>query len=242
MTDTAADKMGTLSSESLQHRNVNRSKKRKQPNNNGGTLENAYKDVSFVSRASSGRPDSPHFLFSSSYAISSKTTISNTGENKEAVDKIETIRPLSDENKLFAMVPQVVHCHVNGLCVVTAGKVKEWLAKLYPKRTLQSVELVATEPPPCSAAEKRKRQSKMLRGGNVEHIVRPTSVIAKLKLTNNDNKDRSTEVPLYAGVWGTIVELNHGLNPQILLDDPLLDGHLAVILPSGRFPPPPNAT
>jgi hypothetical protein len=101
---------------------------------------------------------------------------------------------------------------------------------------------VAKEPPSCSAAEKRKRQSKMLRGGKVEHTVTPTTVIANLVLTKNDTsgetEGETVEVPLYAGVWGTIVELNHGVTSRLLMEDPLLDGYLAVILPSGQFPPP----
>ena len=106
---------------------------------------------------------------------------------------------------------------------------------------------------------KRKRQTKMMRGGTVDDVVHPSTVIAELILeennnnNNNDhNKDNNTKeiqeketiiIPLYACVWGTIMELNNRneLTPKVLLDDPLLDGHIAIILPSGKFPPERNS-
>jgi hypothetical protein len=98
------------------------------------------------------------------------------------------------------------------------------------------------EGPACSAAEKRKRQSKMLQGKTVDHAVTPSTVIAELVLAEKGQQGPSKThptvvVPLRSCVWGTIVELNDRLTPQVLLDDPLLDGFVAIILPSGRFPP-----
>ena len=51
----------------------------------------------------------------------------------------------------------------------------------------------------------------------------------------------TTTIPFYACVWGTIVELNPEIlvRPNLLVDDPLMDGHLAIIHPAGTFPPPP---
>lgn len=91
--------------------------------------------------------------------------------------------------------------------------------------------MVAKEAAACSAAEKRKRQAKMLKGGKVDDAVTPRTIIAKLKLESGET------LPLYACVWGTILEVNTALTVDILFDDPLLDGYLAVILPSGNFPP-----
>jgi hypothetical protein len=71
----------------------------------------------------------------------------------------------------------------------------------------------------------------MLKGGKVEDAVTPTTIIAKLRLKSGE------AIPLYACVWGTILEVNHSLTMDILFDDTLLDGYLAVILPSGGFPP-----
>jgi len=60
----------------------------------------------------------------------------------------------------------------------------------------------------------------------------------------NDQQDVTTvatiTIPFYACVWGTIVELNPEIlvRPNLLLHDPLMDGHLAIIHPAGTFPPP----
>ncbi|KAL3919887.1 MAG: hypothetical protein SGILL_003528 [Bacillariaceae sp.] len=138
-------------------------------------------------------------------------------------------------------IPQVVHQHVNGLCIVTAGDIGTWLPDRYPSHHLHEIQFVAQEAPACSGAEKRKRQAKMLRGGKVENSVTPLTIIAKLILkqeANGNGNSSNIEIPIHAGAWGTIIELHRDVTPQTLMEDPLLDGHLAVIQPSGRFPPP----
>mmetsp|Transcript_30446 Transcript_30446/g.30931 ORF Transcript_30446/g.30931 Transcript_30446/m.30931 type:complete len:98 (+) Transcript_30446:1217-1510(+) len=94
---------------------------------------------------------------------------------------------------------------------------------------------------------KRKRQAKMLKGSKLSNIVYPSTVLAELVILEDkhfdkdDNKDiekQITTIPLRDCVWGTIIELNcDALTPKVLLDDPLLDGYIAIILPSGKFPP-----
>ena len=107
-----------------------------------------------------------------------------------------------------------------------------------------------------SAAAKRKRQAKMLRGGGNGSkptsngstgeknttgggIVTPTTVIAWLHLESDEKeKERNRKIPVYANVWGEVVEVNRKLTPRLLQKDPLLDGYIAIILPTGPFPPP----
>lgn len=120
-------------------------------------------------------------------------------------------------------VQQVVHKHRNDLCVVTVGE------KI--PSNLQSINFVAREAPACSAAEKRKRQTRMLQGRKVEDTVSPCTTLAELQLVSGE------KIALKACVFGTIIELNNNLTPDVLKDDPLLDGFLAIILPSGSFPP-----
>lgn len=55
----------------------------------------------------------------------------------------------------------------------------------------------------------------------------------------NDNMDGSHCHCLYSCVWGTVLEVNARLNLEILKKDPLLDGYIAIVLPTGPFPPPP---
>jgi len=89
----------------------------------------------------------------------------------------------------------------------------------------------AREAPAFSAAQKRKRQTKMLQGQKVEDAVSPSTTLAELELESGE------KIALKACVFGTIIELNKNLTPEVLNDDPLLNGFLAIILPSGSFPP-----
>ena len=205
--------------------NTNASRKRKRPL--GNTLTEAYSSVSFAPRKSTGMPDSPNFFFSSSYTV---------GLSESTADEERKDIACSGVNNGSVDVRQVVHHHVNGLCMVTAGDLS-----IPPSKVLKSIRFLAKEAPPCSNAEKRKRQAKMLRGrGKVDPTgtVSPSTVIAELivedKKTDEisgikDMKDigriNTTTIPLRACVWGTILELNSdALTPQVLLDDPLLDG------------------
>ena len=147
---------------------------------------------------------------------------------------------------------QVIHHHVNGLCIVTVG---ETLPPASSQVKIQSIEFVVSEAPPSSAGEKRKRQSKLLRGGGgggggganndsnnnklMKGIVTPSTIIANLKVIDNDTATTTT-IPIYACVWGEVIELNHKLTSSldILQKDPLIDGYVAIILPTGKFPPP----
>ena len=71
----------------------------------------------------------------------------------------------------------------------------------------------------------------MLKGQKVEDTVSLSTTIAELQLESGET------IALKACVFGTIIELNKNLTPDVLKDDPLLDGFLAIILPSGSFPP-----
>ncbi|CAJ1960961.1 unnamed protein product [Cylindrotheca closterium] len=131
----------------------------------------------------------------------------------------------SDCRNSFEM-QQVVHKHRNDLCIVTAG------GKIPPN--VKSIHFVACEAPAFSAAQKRKRQTKMLQGQKLEDAVSPSTTLVELELESGE------KIALKACVFGTIIELNKNLTPEVLKDDPLLDGFLAIILPSGSFPPHEN--
>ncbi len=66
-------------------------------------------------------------------------------------------------------------------------------------------------------------------------MVKPNDLLAQIKLTNGI----TVNVP--SCVCGTLLEVNDNLkqneNLSLLVDDPLLDGYIAVILPNGSFPP-----
>jgi hypothetical protein len=128
----------------------------------------------------------------------------------------------------YALEPnhQVIHQHVNGVCVVTAGS-----DLLKDGSSITHVELKQTAAPSMSQGELRKAHSKLLRGKSVPHTVAPGDILAIATTSNGRH------IHLCCAVWGTILEVNETITPQLLMDDPLLNGFLAVILPAGPFPP-----
>ena len=213
-----SQKLPTVANESNQ--DVAKSRKRKRPFVD--TLSTAYSSVSFVPRVLNCecRPGSPHFFFSSSYTV--KHSDIESGKKEEA--------GCNSNDDTDVEISQVVHQHVNGLCMVTVGDLS-----IPQSKTLKSIRFIAKEAPPCSNAEKRKRQAKMLKGkGKVDHIVTPSTVIAELVLEErtstqetmdgNDTNPKTTIIPIRACVWGTILEINNANTPEVLLKDPLLDG------------------
>lgn len=177
------------------------SKKRKRDREEDSVWKKSYQGCQFRPRDDSGEPGTPHRFFRSSF----------------------------DARLGFSsgVLKQVVHRHVNGLCVVTVGDelpddVSE--VKVLPMPTTND----------CSNGEKRKMISRILRGGGGETppcAVTPQSVLAHLILTNGNT------IPIHAGVLGVALEMNEQLTTELLKRDPLLDGYIAVILPAGSFPP-----
>lgn len=175
-------------------------------------FKNAYQGVTITPRPSSGRPATPHSFFKHSYDVEV-----NNQENKQIED--------SQQSTCNGRV--VVHQHANGLCIVTIGDLND--------QKIKSIDYQVKESPSnLSANERRKRQSKLLRGGTVEDsqgITSPNTILARVTL----DSDEIVNIP--AGVWGSIMELNSNITPELLMQDPLLDGYLAIILPTGSFPP-----
>jgi hypothetical protein len=179
------------------------SKKRRRTEN---SYHKAYAGVKFCPIPSTGRPGTPHRYFKESYRVD---FADGGGGGEES-----------------ASIQQVVHTHVNGLVIVTAG------TSLPKGITSVDCQASAADVASQSAATKRKQQAKMLKGKNVKDSVGPSDQLATLKLLDTD-----ATVQLRCCVWGSIIEINPNLSPQNVQDDPLLDGYLAVILPSGPFPP-----
>lgn len=166
-------------------------------------LSKAYQGVRFTPVAATGRPGTPHRYFKESY------TVEFDGDSD---DKSQQQR-------------QVVHAHVNGLAIVTAGTFsKDDLVK--------SIDVVAqvSDVAHQSAGSKRKQTAKMLKGKAVADAVSPTDRLATIQLDDG-------EISLRCCVWGSLLEINPNLTPARMQEDPLLDGYVAVILPSGPFPP-----
>lgn len=70
-------------------------------------------------------------------------------------------------------------------------------------------------------------------------VVRPTDTLAVVTVREVEDGVERTLAVVPCGVSGTVVEVNDALTWDIWLDDPLLNGYLAVVRPIGTFPPPP---
>jgi hypothetical protein len=149
----------------------------------------------------------------------------------------------------------LVHCHANGLCVLTLPPCPSKYSNLC------AIDYLVSEPPERSVTERRKRQSALLssRGGSVDH----KNTTNKKKDTNTnsscsspceDNSFDGVVLPstplvqltwedgtvesICAGIWGIIIERNHHLTPELIQRDAALDGYLAIIqTATGSFPP-----
>ena len=87
--------------------NKQQQKKRKREND---LVSSLYKGMSFHKRISTGRPGTPHRYFDTSYDV---------------IEEIETTNDSSTQSTTSNYGCQLVHRHLNGLCIVTAGNILE---------------------------------------------------------------------------------------------------------------------
>jgi hypothetical protein len=139
-----------------------------------------------------------------------------------------------------------VHQHVNGLCVVTAGtallsnesgnKEDNKNQVDHGHRPPRSIEFMVAELPEGLSNKQKKRNYDFAGKMNKDPgYVTPSDTLLKVE------KYDGTIVHLPCCVLGRVLELNQSLSPNILLNDPLLTGYLAVIAPQGSFPPSPTS-
>jgi hypothetical protein len=178
-------------------------------------LQEVYRNVEMTPRESTGRPGTPHRFFQLSYAVS-----------------VHHETSIQEQSATEALSKLVVHRHANGLCIVTVSE------EAIRSKKINRVDYLVQEAPECSNAAKRKRQVKALKSGAPaaaaceQGMVTPSTIIAEITM------EKGTILSIPAGVWGSVLELNRNMSPELLLKDTQLDGYLAVILPTGPFPPP----
>lgn len=200
------------------------------------TYQAAYSGFAFEPVVSTGRPGTPHCFFKNSYVVHYRQAAFKKQEKEGAESSVMA----DDAVNIQKNTEMRVHQHANGLCVVTVGDaLKLLLLKDDPSRKEKddddcdwTIQFHVPETPALSAAQKRKRAAKQLQGRDMRNeigAVRPSDTLATLG-----------HIQLPCCVWGSVLELNHRHNRTVdmLKTDPLLKGYLAVILPTGPFPPP----
>ena len=252
-------------------------RKRSRSNKQQTDKSTSYDSISFNKRPSSGRPGSPHRYFDSSYDILIEDTTS--GNESEATTSQETL----------SIGNQVVHRHLNGLCIITAGNV------IQQKLGISSIEAdnkdgiqikdikYHIQPSKDSQSARGKMRTKKKKRKNQKHQSIQLNNngaedggkaggkgSSKIKVANHDGYvspqdtlctvtlSNGKEIQLKCCVEGTVIEINNRLvdrssssstvdttdsitaqgDVSLLMKEPLLDGYLAVIMPSrGVFPP-----
>lgn len=184
--------------------------------------ETYYDNVSVVAREPTGRPGTPHSFFQSSFdvvvSVSNSDQYTKTCKQEDATKERTATRI---HNKL------TVHRHANGLCIVTLGE--------NISSDIVSVKYLVQPGSECSNAERRKRLSKVSKGnGNVSGAVTPSTPIMEL------TDAAGTVISVLAGLWGLLIEINLNMSVELLERDSILDGYIAIILPTNAFPPTPR--
>eukprot|EP00985_Skeletonema_marinoi_P014188 scaffold7142_cov80-Skeletonema_marinoi.AAC.2 len=224
----------------------------KGPPNNKDITNFCYKNVSFHERTSSGRPGSPHRYFEHSYNVSFQdhvgdVDVSSSLSGSAAMKSDDTAAASAStaaldnggSNNQSITIPsnnnstgnQVVHRHVNGLCIITAGNILQTALQQQNStssdnndgesqhQAIASIKyLVKVAPDAQSAKGKLRAKNKKRKKNNNNNKndssqaqdanwgdVTPTDALCEVTLTNGE------KVTLKCCVQGTIIELNHRL-------------------------------
>ncbi|EED90348.1 predicted protein [Thalassiosira pseudonana CCMP1335] len=251
-------------------RGINNNKRQRQYHHN-----EIYSNIVYQERLSSGRPGSPHRYFDDSYDVYFDT-------ERDGIDGFDAngTSAVNENNnggyKTASTGNQVVHRHLNGLCIITAGSVLENCTPATTSNNEQTTNSIASVSyfvkvgkdaqsarGKLRAKNKKKKGNSskngdtIIEGENREHDgnVSPTDPLCEVTFVDGRT------VLLKCCVSGTVIEVNRRLkcssslsedaelsaekggdeggpgDPSLLLSDPLLDGYIAVVLPTGNFPP-----
>jgi len=187
-----------------------------------------YKSMSFIERASTGCPGSPHRFFDSSFDVKTDCIRSNDCDLmiKDSIDKTVIVNLIDDEgsadkktlNSVVSsdvkktksiILDQVVHQHANNLCIVTAGEgiklaLREDSETNIPVRIIK-IESMKEGISSLSVGGKRKKKAKMSRESTSnlsKDLTHPSDTLCKISLSNGKI------IELKSCVIGTILEIN----------------------------------
>jgi hypothetical protein len=222
--------------------------------------QTAYAGFTFEPVPATGRPGTPHSFFKASYQVQYPAAAAAAATKLEGADDTTTNNTSTASTKTMR-----VHQHVNGLCVVTLGEAllpyqdsNNNSTEATSAATEQAddsgrntIQFQVLETPDMSAAQKRKRGAKQLKGrmtkttveAEAAGAVRPSDQLVTIVTTSAGGQQQQQQPAPHSVdhrpccVFGSVLELNRNLTIGLLETDPLLKGYLAVILPTGPFPP-----
>jgi len=226
----------------MEGRNTTACRKRKtRDNKRNGQQNDTYKLISFRKRSSSGRPGSPHRYFDDSYTVSLEGETDATSNNsaKNQLVDVQIIDPESSSSDRHEptsaanrneQVPanqhikgnQIVHRHLNGICIVTAGTVLQRIAHNSgienEAASVLSVKYHVNVSENAQSARGKLRAKKSKLKGNIisESPVHGFEIIHSGSVEPNDPlctimMSNGAEYIFKCCVSGTILELNRRL-------------------------------
>merc|ERR1711862_889669 len=176
-------------------------------------------------------------------------------KKKDIIMKEETKEDMALGSTTSLSNKQIVHVHVNGLCVITAGDnllsyihnkytisknhglndVQQQQQQQVPKdskKIIKNIKYIQKVNNNSSGGKNKKKvQAKLIKHGGKIH---PYDPLVEIVLWDD------SVIILYCCVLGTMIEINEERlkkDPSLLLCDPLGCGYLGIFLPLGSFPP-----
>lgn len=187
---------------------IRKRSRRSKNNNNRNNIDDCYSNVSYQERNSSGRPGSPHRYFEHSYdvsfltdaVVSSAATVGTdeqivvtaaasaaTVDNEQHQQQQHQQQEEEQSTKTTAG-QQVVHRHVNGLCIVTAGNVLQ----LATTATTSLQEKPSSNADSREESQQQQQHQQTLAISSIKYLVKvaPDAQSAKGKLRAKNKKRR----------------------------------------------------
>jgi hypothetical protein len=226
----------------------------------------AYENVSFVPIPSTGRPGTPHSLFQESYTVHWKKeqndgAVVGDDDQVEVKDTPQQFPQIVHKHANGLVIVTAGNQFKNTASETAAA------AKLIESVNYLIKEAPALNAGERRKIQSKMMHNKKITDGVVNPssimcrvVTTAAAVVAADESDEKKNETNNSGVPLYSCVWGAVMEINARLlpallesetqeekikspnsssaaEPNLLAKDPLLDGYLAIILPTGPFPP-----
>jgi hypothetical protein len=246
------------------HHNNKKQKKQKGSSSKPDLYRLAYENVTFVPIPSTGRPGTPHCLFQESYTVhwnKGEKSNSDDMDNNQVEVEQQQLPQIVHKHANGLVIVTAGNRFTDTASETFAAA--NWIMDSVNYLVDEAPSLNAGE---RRKIQSKMMHNKKISCGVVEpssimcRVVATTADTAAESESSDDKKNETNNhgIPLYSCVWGAIMEINPRLlpptqqeeekktkshnaaaaaEPSLLATDPLLDGYLAVMLPTGPFPP-----